>query len=51
MSADREELRCIVCHARFYSWGDLAPHERQCIEAARKPLRATAPASEEETQR
>ena len=32
--ADYEELRCIVCGQRFYSWGELAPHERQCKDDA-----------------
>lgn len=31
---DYDELRCIVCGQRFYSWGELAPHERHCADDA-----------------
>lgn len=27
---DPDTLRCMVCHARHYSWAELAEHERRC---------------------
>lgn len=43
-----DPLRCIVCDQKFFSYGDLGPHEHECLKAERARREEAMRAKEEQ---
>lgn len=42
LRTDPDSLRCFVCHARCFSWAEVAEHEDECVANAAEDLDAEA---------